>query len=96
MDETKGGETAEEIANIPGIASNDYVAFRTHMENELVAEGRSAQEVDDQEAQQLFEMMRGYFEEGSVGGIPGANILEDDSEMTEDSMLAEESFDKAW
>ena len=96
MDETKGGETAEEIANIPGIASNDYVAFRTHMENELVAEGRSAQEVDDQEARQLFEIMRGYFEERSVGGIPGANILDDDSDMTEDSMLAEESFDKAW
>lgn len=61
MDDSKGGD-AEELKQIPGVASNDFAAFKWHLQAELAAEG-SSHDVSEEESRQLFEMMRTYFEE---------------------------------
>ncbi len=55
-------EEAEKLDSIPGIATNDFAAFKTHLKRELVSEG-SAHDVNEEEALQLFEMMRTYYDE---------------------------------
>ena len=63
MDDSKGGD-AEELKKIPGVVSNDFVAFKRHLQAELDAEG-SSQDVSEEESRQLFDMMRTYFEDGN-------------------------------
>jgi hypothetical protein len=62
MDDTH--EDAEALNKIPGVADNDYGAFRAHLEAELRAEG-AKHDVDEKEARQLFAMMRTYYSDGS-------------------------------
>ena len=62
MDESKGGD-ADELDNIPGVATNDFAAFRAHLKAELVEEG-ATHDVDEEEARQLFDMMRTYYDDG--------------------------------
>jgi hypothetical protein len=74
IDDSKGGE-AEELDSIPGVASNDFVAFKTHLQQELVKEG-SKQKVDAKEARQLFDMMRTYYDEKHSNDAPTTDYLE--------------------
>jgi len=84
IDDSKGGE-AEELDSIPGVASNDFVAFKTHLQQELVNEG-SKQKVDAKEARQLFDMMRTYYDEKHANDAPTTDYLEnritDESDRT--------------
>lgn len=83
MEETMRGiddspdEEPEKLDNIPGVATNDYAAFKAHLKRELVAEG-SVHDVNDKEARQLFEMMRAYYDEGDSSASPHDEFLEDD------------------
>lgn len=63
MDDSTGGD-AEELRQIPGVASNDFAAFKQHLRAELDAEG-SSHDVSEEESKQLFDMMRTYFEDGN-------------------------------
>jgi pentatricopeptide repeat protein len=81
IDDSKGGE-AEELDSIPGVASNDFVAFRTHLQQELVKEG-SKQKVDVTEARQLFDMMRTYYDEKHANDAPTTDYL--DNRITDES-----------
>lgn len=71
MEETMRGmdgsldEEPEKLDSIPGVATNDFVAFIAHLKRELVAEG-SVQDVNENEARQLFEMMRTYYDESNT------------------------------
>jgi hypothetical protein len=74
IDDSKGGE-AEELDSIPGVANNDFVAFRAHLQQELVNEG-SKQKVDVKEARQLFDMMRTYYDEKHANDTPTSDYLD--------------------
>lgn len=90
IDESKGGE-AEELDSIPGVPTNNFAAFRAHLQQELVAEG-STKKVDDREARQLFDMMRTYYDEKHsndtpISGFVGSRIVaetgnQNDSQVT--------------
>lgn len=73
IDDSKGGE-AEELDSIPGVSTNDFAAFRTHLQQELVDEG-STQKVDDMEARQLFDMMRTYYDEKHANVTPNPDFV---------------------
>jgi len=68
MDDSKGGD-AEELKQIPGVASNDFAAFKRHIQEELAAEG-SSHDVSEEESRQLFDMMRTYFEDKNDNSSP--------------------------
>lgn len=68
MDDSKGGD-AEELRAIPGVASNDFSAFKQHLRAELDAEG-SSHDVSEEESMQLFDMMRTYFEDSNDSMSP--------------------------
>ena len=44
----------------------------------------------------MFNMLRTYDEKGSIGKIPGANLLDEDSHVIEETMIAQKSFKKLW
>eukprot|EP00804_Cyclotella_cryptica_P015931 CCRYP_019198-RA/>CCRYP_019198-RA protein AED:0.01 eAED:0.01 QI:2298/1/1/1/1/1/3/363/685 len=90
MDDTD--EDAEALDSIPGVATNNYAAFRAHLETELRAEGKH--DVNEEEAQQLFAMMRTYYTDSST--IPNADFSQsgkDDTYMS--SVLNDEGGDGA-
>ena len=60
MDDSMG--EAEELKKIPGLASNDFAAFKAHLRAEVAAEG-STHDVKEEESRQLFDMMRTYLED---------------------------------
>ena len=68
MDDSKGGD-AEELKQIPGVASNDFAVFKEHLQAELDAEG-SSNDVSEEESRQLFDMMRTYFEDDYGNATP--------------------------
>ena len=77
MDHSKGGD-AEELASVPGVSTNDFTAFRDHLANELHSEG-APDDVNEDEARQLFDMMRTYYDESenkSAAGISDAEFDE--------------------
>ena len=51
IDDSKGGE-AEELDSIPGVPTNDFAAFRAHLQRQLVKEGSKIKLIDDKEARQ--------------------------------------------
>ena len=57
-------EDEEEFDKIPGIATNDYSAFRSHLNDEIREEGLD-HTVDEKEAKGLFDMMRSHYTESS-------------------------------
>ena len=91
IDETKGGD-AEELNSIPGVASNNFAAFKAHLKKELVAEG-SANDVDETEARQLFDMMRTYYDEGSPKMTPDAEFMNNGEIVSSKSIASSEQDD---
>lgn len=85
MDDTD--EDADDLSKIPGVATNDYSAFRAHLVEELREEG-SNHNVNEEETRQLFEMMRTHFTDTS--SIPDADFS--DSKLTPDSNDSSSSF----
>ena len=73
IDDTEGGDDAEELDSIPGVSTNDFAAFRSHLQQELVAE-RSTKNVDEKEARQLFDMMRTYYDEKHATVTPNTDF----------------------
>jgi pentatricopeptide repeat protein len=57
-------EDEEDIGKIPGVASNDFVSFRAHLEEELREEG-SGQDVSEEDAREIFDMMRAQLKDTS-------------------------------
>lgn len=80
MDDSKGD--AEELKQIPGVASNDFAAFKEHLQAELVAEG-STHDVSDEESRQLFDMMRTYFEDENDNMSPSIEPFDTSSPSSE-------------
>ena len=66
-------EEDEDLKSIPGVVTNDYKAFRAHVEAELREEG-SNQEVDEEETRQLFDMIRTHYTDRI--DIPDADFSE--------------------
>lgn len=58
MDDTD--DDTDHLSKVPGVASNDYSAFRAHLVEELREEG-SNHDVNEEETRQLFDMMRTHF-----------------------------------
>mmetsp|Transcript_20024 Transcript_20024/g.43386 ORF Transcript_20024/g.43386 Transcript_20024/m.43386 type:complete len:1495 (+) Transcript_20024:183-4667(+) len=81
IDDSKGGD-AEELDAVPGVSTNDFAAFTTHLKKELLEEGAS-HDVDETEARQLFDMMRTYYDESNTAS-PDANLFGSD-DMVSDS-----------
>jgi pentatricopeptide repeat protein len=73
IDDSTGGD-AEELDSIPGVSTNDFAAFKTHLQKELVSEG-SKKNVDDKEARQLFDMMRTYYDEKNAHVTPNPVLV---------------------
>ena len=71
------------------MAANDYSAFRSHLVEELVAEGKSPEEVDENEAKQLFDMMREHYSDGNTSK-PYSEV-----EVDDDEGIAAEAYEMA-
>ncbi len=72
INNSKGGD-AEELDSIPGVSTNDFAAFWSHLQRELVAES-STRNVDDKEARQLFDMMRTFYDEKHANMTPNPDF----------------------
>ena len=88
MDENAGGE-AEEVANMPGVADGDFGAFRAHLREEAAENGMDPDDVTEDEARQLFDMMRGYLEEGGIDAGDGDFGPGSDESTLSSSFLAD-------
>lgn len=87
IDDSRGGD-AEELSSIPGVSTNDFYAFKAHLEAEARAEGLS-QGVEEGEARQLFDMMRTYYDEGTMQAAQNSKLLGNDDSFESDEALME-------
>ena len=90
MDASQESEEAEDLAHIPGVSTDDYGAFQSHLRAELEAAGKSPNEVDENEARQLFGMMQSFYDEkqGAKRIAPGDGS-DDESIAAEAAMMVE-------
>ena len=92
MDEGMDDSSEDEDLNkIPGVATNDYSAFRAHVESELREEGLT-HSVDEEETRQLFDMMRTNYTD--VSSIPDADFSESAEDYSASFLSSGSDHDK--
>ena len=90
LDDTTGGE-AEEVANMPGVVEGDFELFNAHLREEAAGEGMDPDDVTEDEARQLFDMMRGYLSDSDSGVDAGGDFGPGSDESTLSSSFLADS-----